>query len=135
MFYVERIFSHLCGQEWRAEAVFTCLCVSICCLSKFYPPKRERERRLQRDERAPSRFVGLNLDCGFPSPISLWFSQSLTCNFPPANLFALSPPTLLHVSFSVSVNSKHFSDSDTNMDCCCVFIILWSHNGFLANPL
>lgn len=33
------------------------------------------------------RHRGLNLDCGLiPSPISLWFSQSLTCNFPSVNL-------------------------------------------------
>lgn len=112
--------------------VSTCLFVCICWLSESYPPKRERETSSKRKERAILlRHRGLNLDCGLiPSPISLWFSQSLTCNFPSVNLLK-SPLMSLSHRFSQS-NTIEFSDK--HEQCCTKYeMYLWGTSGYLSN--
>lgn len=110
--------------------VSTCLSVSICWLSESYPPKRERETSSKRKESAILlRQRGLNLDCGLiPSPISLWFPQSLTCNFPSVNLLKSPPHVSLSPFLSVSLNTIEFSDS--HEQCRTKMCVLEKQRGY-----
>lgn len=62
-----------------------------------FKEKREREKEIVLLQ------SGLNLDCELiPSPISLWFPKSLTCNFPSVNL-QKSPLMFLHLPLFLSI--------------------------------
>lgn len=78
-----------------------------------FKEKREREREREIEVQQS----GLNLDCELiPSPISLWFPKSLTCNFPSVNLLK-SPLMFLHLSLFLSIVfiDMHVNFSETQL--------------------
>lgn len=93
------------GGHWESSLVYLCLFVGCLVLP------REKGKHLQREKRESLiHHSGLNLDCELiPSPISLWFPQSLTCNFPSVNLLK-SPLMSLSLSPFLSVEFSDMHD-------------------------